>query len=364
MKILKFSLLFTSYCLLVTVFCGCVTTAPRKEAFSTYTIHGARYLSLVSLCDARGVDWRYDTYTRRVHLNNDAHQVNLMAGDSLVTLDGKVMRLDRPVEIHNGTVAVPYKFKKLIFDPVFKEVLAARPGEPYVLNITKIVIDAGHGGKDPGAIGRSGLKEKDINLDVAKRLSKILSSRGIEVVMTRTTDVFIPLSRRVDIANSSGASLFISIHSNANRVRSLHGFEVYYVSPSVEDTKRALASAKSVPFDLTGGSLVSSSLDVKAILWDMFYTDSRAESVALSRSLRWTVEKNLEAKFLGIKGARFEVLRGVRMPAVLVEVGFLSNSAEERMLKNSFYRHRVAESLMQGIEDYARTVPPMEVAKR
>lgn len=319
----------------------------------------------MAVCDSRGIDWRYDTFTRSVALNKNGHQVNLRAGDEAVTIDGRLLSLGRAVEIYKGTVAVPYyKFKELVLDGVFKDVRTGRAPVPCVLSIKRIVVDAGHGGRDPGAIGRSGLKEKDVNLDIAKRLSKLLSERGIDVVMTRSIDRFIPLSSRVDIANRSGADLFISVHSNSNRVRSLNGFEVYYVCPTVGDSKRALNTAKSVPFPSSAGMLVSNSLDLKAILWDMFYTDKRAESVELSKSLCWAIRNNLDARLLGVKAARFEVLKGVRMPAVLVEVGFVSNVDEERKLKNSFYRQKAAESLMQGIEEYAKTTPLMEVAKR
>jgi len=319
----------------------------------------------MAFCDSRGIDWRYDTFTRCISLNKNGHQVNLRAGDEAITIDGRLLFLGRDVEIYNGTVAVPYyRFKELVLDDVFKDALVGRAAAPYILNIKKVVIDAGHGGRDPGAIGRSGLKEKDVNLDIAKRLKKLLGERGIEVVMTRSTDIFIPLSRRVDIANRSGADLFISVHANANRVRSINGFEVYYVCPTVGDSKRALNTAKSVSFPSSVGMLASSSLDLKAILWDLFYTDKRAESIELSRSLCWAIGKNLDAKILGVKGGRFEVLRGARMPAVLVEVGFVSNTAEERKLKNSFYRQKAAEGLMQGIEEYARTTTLMEVAKR
>jgi len=364
MKPRKPLLLFTGCCLLITVLSGCATTAPRIEAFSTCTIRGVRYLSLMVVCDTIAIDWRYDTYTRCVSLNGNGHQVNLMVGDDAMTIDGKLVSLGRPVEIYQGTVAVPYKFKELVLEGVFKDVLATRAAELYALNIKKVVVDAGHGGHDPGAIGRSGLKEKDVNLDIAKRLSRLLRSRGIEVMMTRSADIFIPLPGRVDIANNSQADFFISIHANANRVRNMNGFEVYYVCPTVGDSNRALATAKSVPLPSAAGVLASNSLDLKAILWDMFYTDKRAESIELSRSLCWVMEKNLDAKFLGIKAARFEVLRGVRMPAVLVEVGFMSNAAEERMLKNSFYRQKAAESLVQGIEEYAKITPLVEVAKR
>jgi len=346
-------------------FFGCATGPKRqRESFPSYNINGTAYLPLVTLCDAKGIDWRYDTFTRTVYLDKDSHRVNLMVGDTVVMVDGRPTHFNKPVEIYKGTIVVPYKFKQQVIDGLFKKDYVVRAGAPVILRIKKVVVDSGHGGNDPGAIGRSGLREKDVNLDIAIRLSNLLRSRGIEVIMTRTVDKFIPLSRRVDIANNSRADLFISIHSNANRVRSLNGFEVYYVSPAVSDTKRALANARSVPLNLDGGCFASNSLDLKAILWDMFYTQSRAEAIELSRSICWSMDKNLDARLLGIKGARFEVLRGIRMPGVLVEVGFLSNSGEERMLKNGFYRQKLAESIMQGIENYAKGASLMEVAKK
>ncbi|OGX45929.1 MAG: hypothetical protein A3G38_04550 [Omnitrophica WOR_2 bacterium RIFCSPLOWO2_12_FULL_51_8] len=220
--------------------------------------------------------------------------------------------------------------------------------------IKKVVVDAGHGGKDPGAIGKTiGAREKDINLDIARRLSKLLKDDGIEVVMTRSSDRFVSLSRRVDIANASGADLFISVHSNANRARSLNGFEVYYVSEKANDAKRALAAARSRPLRLKDAFFADNSLNLRAIVWDMIYTQNRGQAIELSRALCRAMADNLEVKILGVKGARFQVLWGANMPAVLIETGFLSNSSEERKLKNSFYRQKIAEAIEEGVRKYS-----------
>jgi N-acetylmuramoyl-L-alanine amidase len=364
MKLPKLFLLITSSYLLAIFLFGCASAPSRVEHFPTYKIDGVTYLPLVSLCESRGIEWRYDTYTRSVYLRAGEHNIHCKAGESMVLVDGTSINLTHPVKIYKGTVVVPYRFKEKVLDSLFAKAEPSRPVSSGPIKIRKVVVDAGHGGTDPGAMGRSGLREKDVNLDVAKRLTKLLRERGVEVVMTRSIDTFIPLPTRVAITNNSGADLFISIHSNANRVRSLNGFEVYYVSPSVGDNKRALATAKSAPLNLGGCIVVSNSLDLKTTLWDMFYTHSRAESVTLSRALCEAVDKNLDVKPQRIKDARFEVLRGCRMPGVLVEMGYLSNASEEKMLKNSLYRQKLAESLMQGIEDYARGVNLIEVAKR
>jgi N-acetylmuramoyl-L-alanine amidase len=344
-------------------FTGCATV-PTKEAFPSYNINGTTYLPLVSLCDSKGINWDYDSFTRAVVLTKDAHKINLMVGDTLVLLDGQPLHMSHPVDIYQGTVVVPYKFKEQILDTLFKQTISPPKVATCVLRIRKVVIDAGHGGNDPGAIGRSGLREKDVNLDIAKRISKLLRSEGVDVVMTRNTDSFIPLPRRVEIANNSRADLFIAVHSNANRVRSMNGLEVYYVSTSADDSKRAYASARNAALDFNSDCFASNSLDLKATLWDMSYTRSRAESIELSRSICKAIENNLGIRIIGIKGARYEVLRGARMPAVLVEVGFLSNGNEEHMLKNSYYRQKIAESIVEGVHGYAQTIALTETARK
>ena len=330
-------------------FAGCATVSTR-ETKAIYNINGTTYLPLVSLCESMGINWEYDAFSRTVILSKGAHRINLMVGDTLALVDGESQHLKYPVELYQGTPAVPGKFKEQILDVLFKETYLPAQTSAAPLRIKKIVIDAGHGGKDPGAIARSGLREKDVTLDVAKRLSKLLRQQGVEVVMTRSVDRFIPLSSRVDIANSSRADLFLSIHANANRVRSLNGFEIYYVSPTVDDVGRALSAAREAKLDFNG----ISSLNLKATLWDMIYTSNRAESVELSRHICRMTKNTLDTNILGIKGARFYVLKGTRMPAILIEIGFLSNYSEERMLRNSYYRQKIAECIVSGVKSYAQ----------
>lgn len=344
-------------------FSGCATV-PTREALPAYNINNTTYFPLASYSELRNINLQYDTFTRVVSLSKDSHRINLRVGDTLVVVDGRPQHISHPVDIYEGTVVLPYRFKEQVLDRLFKETYPPRKPVLASLKIRKIVIDAGHGGNDPGTIGRTGLREKDVNLDIANRLSKLLGSEGVEVVMTRNSDRFIPLPMRVEIANKSRADLFVSIHSNANRVRSLNGVEVYYVSPGVNDSRRAYAAAKSAALNLGDASFAGQSLNLKAILWDMIYTSARAESIELSRSICRSIGDSLDARIIGVKAARFEVLRGARMPAVLIEVGFLSNYNEERMLSNSYYRQRIAESIVQGIHDYAKDSGIREAANR
>ncbi|MBU1922645.1 MAG: N-acetylmuramoyl-L-alanine amidase, partial [Candidatus Omnitrophica bacterium] len=196
---------------------GCATVPPRST-IPAYSINGVIYYPLVSLCDLRGVDIVYDTLIRTAYLSKDAKRVNLRAGDTLVLVNNNTMRLSSPIDIYQGTIVVPKQFKQQVFDILFPQTVSTyrRPSKEKI-KLSKVIIDAGHGGNDPGAIGKNGLREKDVNLDIAKRLSDLLRAEGVYTALTRSSDKFIPLSTRVIIANKSGADLFISIHSNANR---------------------------------------------------------------------------------------------------------------------------------------------------
>ncbi len=337
------------------IFSGCVTV-PRREALLEYDINGTAYLPLITYCERQGINWDYDIVTRTIILNKGVHKVNMRAGDTLVLIDGRPQKLSLPVDIYQGTIVVPYKFKEQVLDNLFVRATPAY-GKPALdlRRIKKVVVDAGHGGEDAGAKGKTGLREKVVNLDIAKRLASLLKEDGIEVVMTRTADRFITLQGRVDIANKSGGDLFVSIHSNAHRSRSVNGFEVYYISPKVSDTKRALyASRNGAPLNIDPKCFAGQSENIKTILWDMIYTNCRAESIELARSICKQVGNGgLNIKMLGVKNANFQVLRGARIPAVLVEVGYLTNRTEENYLKNSYYRQKIAEEIRQGIESYA-----------
>ena len=335
------------------LFTGCATV-PQKEALPTYSINGINYLALINLCETRGISWEYDTFTRRIILSKDTHRINLMVGQDLVLVDGLPKILKAPVDIYQGTVVVSYRFKEEVFDSLFKNLPLIPKKSLPILQIKRVVIDAGHGGSDPGAIGRTGTREKHITLDIAKRLSSLLESCGIEIVMTRSRDTFIPLKLRVDIANNSAADLFISIHANANRVRSLNGFEVYYNSFDTDDTKRAIDSAGNAALNLKPDCFASDSTVLKAILWDMIYTHNRAESITLATRIDRAVGSNLGIRIPRLRAANFFVLKGTQMPAILIEVGFLSNYDEERMLKNSYYRQQMANAIAEGIQNYAK----------
>ncbi len=353
----------TTYVLLITAFIGCATV-PQKEYLTAYNLNGVTYYSLTDLCSLKNIELEQDQFTNSIILVKDSHRIILKVGDSLVLVDGRATMLSQPVKFYNGAVVVPARFKEQVIDNLFKQTCQfLRPGLS-VTKIRKIVIDAGHGGFDPGAIGRNGLKEKDVNLDIARRLADILKCQGVDVVLVRSSDIFVPLPKRVEIANNSGADLFLSVHSNASKSRSLSGFEVYYIASNVNDIMRARSSARTSKLNLRNAYFASSSLDLKTIVWDMLYTYSRAESINLSQALCQSADNNLDTRIIGVKSARFAVLKGTRMPAVLVEVGFVSNASEERLLKSSSYRAKIAESIAEGLARYARESELMEASNK
>jgi N-acetylmuramoyl-L-alanine amidase len=231
------------------------------------------------------------------------------------------------------------------------------------LKIGKIVIDPGHGGHDTGTIGPTGLEEKNVVLDVALRLAKILREEtSSDVILTRKTDVFIPLEERTAIANEKGADLFISIHANSSRDHSARGIETYYMNftsdpGALEVAARENASSQESVHELRDL--------IKKIALTEKVEESRDFAMQVQRAIYSRLEKATgRQKNRGVKKAPFVVLIGANMPSVLAEISFLSNPRDERMLKRSTYREKIAEALAQGIIDYGQSLGGIKVAQR
>lgn len=227
------------------------------------------------------------------------------------------------------------------------------------LKIRTIVIDPGHGGHDPGAVGPNGVKEKDINLKIAKELKKILDSKGKEigvekVYLTRSKDRFIPLEERTAIAKKLGADLFISIHCNASRNRKAVGSETYILSFTKD--KRALEVAARE--NATTTKRVSDLDDIlKKYLLSSKIEESEKFATYVQNSIYNTVSPRYKRfKNKGVKRAPFIVLIGADIPSILVETSFISNPTEERRLNNSKYRVRIAQGIYEGIKRYSSEI--------
>ena len=235
------------------------------------------------------------------------------------------------------------------------------------LKINRIVIDAGHGGHDSGTLGADGIEEKDVVLDVALRVGKLLHERlGAEIIYTRSDDTFIPLETRTAIANKAQADLFLSIHANSSQDSTARGVEVYYLNFTSDPTALDVAARENA---VSGASVHQLSDLVKKITLKDKISESREFAADVERSLFVGLAKgNSGLKDRGVKKAPFVVLIGANMPSILAEISFVTNPRDAEQLRQPEYRERVAESLYAGVARYesglAGTKPAAPTVKR
>lgn len=230
------------------------------------------------------------------------------------------------------------------------------------LKIRRIVIDPGHGGHDTGTIGPTGLEEKNVVLDVGLRLRKLIERKmGCQVIMTRSTDTFIPLEERTAIANEYGADLFISIHANASRDPAARGVEVYYLNFTSDPEALEIAAREN-----------ATSQESVYQLQSLIKKIALSEKIDESRDFAQIIDTRLEARLdaagdpqrdRGVKKAPFVVLIGANMPSVLAEISFLTNPHDERLLRKPAFRQQIAQGLYNGIVRYASSLGTIRVAQ-
>lgn len=216
-----------------------------------------------------------------------------------------------------------------------------------------VVLDPGHGGDQEGAVSPEGEREKDVALDLARRVADRLRRQGARVIVTRTGDIGVPLANRPAIANAIRADLFVSIHLNSMPTeelrRSQHGVETYFLSADASDASAKAVAARENADRLAGEPVADPADPVAAILEDLESAAALAGSSRLAYALHERLVADLGAEDRGVKQAPFYVLAGARMPAVLLEVGFISNEAEAARLRTSAYRDRIAEAIARGV---------------
>lgn len=225
-----------------------------------------------------------------------------------------------------------------------------------------IVLDPGHGGEDSGAIGPGGVLEKDVTLSLAKELSALLRDRGdCKVFLTRSDDTFITLEDRTAFANEKGADIFISIHANSTPSKSVKGIETYFLSfDATDDDARRVAAFENrivkTAAAVDGGEVpgLDSMADLKDILLDLAKTEAHHSSSSLAELVHTALVEATGKESRGVKQAPFVVLTGAAMPAVLVEVGFISNPAEEMWLASKKEQTKIAESISRGVLGFTR----------
>jgi N-acetylmuramoyl-L-alanine amidase len=231
------------------------------------------------------------------------------------------------------------------------------------LKVARIVIDPGHGGHDTGTIGPGGIEEKNVVLDVAKRLKKLLvTETGSEVILTRRTDEFIPLEERTAIANEKGADLFISIHANASRDPDARGIETYYLNFTTDPEALQIAARENATSQ-------ESVHQLQSLIKKIALTEKVEESQEFARDVQHDLTRRMARigdpePNRGVKKAPFVVLIGANMPSILAEISFLTNPHDASLLRKGSFRQQIAEALFHGILDYMRNLGSVNVAER
>jgi len=300
-------------------------------------------------------------HTKTVHLDNDyIHEIRIAQKNH--TTVRTAVELDLSKTDHYRVWHLPDPFRIIIDIYPVKNASQAQPTDSGYsmarqlgLGIKRIVIDPGHGGKDPGCIGSRKTHEKAVVLDIAKRLQNLLRTRrGLEVIMTRETDIFVPVENRPVIANQKKADLFISIHANANPRKNYYGTATYFLNFSTDPSVNATAARENA-------TSTKSIADMKEIITKIAQNSKIKESKELAVLIQECLTSRLKksnkyTKDLGVKGGPFWVLIGGEMPSVLVETCHLSNSREEELLRKPEFRQEIAEGIFQGIIQYIQSL--------
>ncbi len=316
--------------------------------------------------------------TEKIVLNIDGLKVKISKDIAFIVVDEKLYQMKKNVVELNDEYYVPIEelfnilnlkgfnlplidYSKMVIalNPRFDKIQKVTPA----INLKKgknkwkldtIIIDPGHGGKDPGAIGYRGTKEKDITLDVAKRVArKIEKNMNIKTVLTRDEDIFIRLQDRTKLANSENGKLFISIHANSAEDTRANGFETYMIGTNKNAAAVKTAARENAVLDLENGDAIKLTDEdlIKATLAQSGFANSSEQFAAL---VQQEMNKRLQSKDRGVKQAGFYVLAYASMPNVLIELGYISNPSEEKKLKSSQYKEALATSIYRAVEKYQK----------
>ncbi len=303
--------------------------------------------SLTELCARENVSLDYDSVSQVVMMTKNGVQAKGIVGSASVLIDDDRVTLSAPIKRVDGALIVPADFERKVFDCFGESRQDYR-----ISKLREIIIDAGHGGKDPGARGKSGILEKTVVLDISKRLKDIMEQKGVNVIMTRDKDEYLTLKERTEIASRSNADLFVSIHANSSKSRNAKGFEVYYLRDLMAHEKKDADLQDNHRIKYRNFEMDENAEHVENIVADMMYTYKQGESKHLADMMSKRASDSIDAESRGSKSCAFFVLRNTLIPAVLVEVGFLTNQKEERLLKTDEYRQKIANALAKNILDY------------
>ncbi len=338
-------------CLLIIIASGCaaVTTGRRPSAYRLSERNA--YTELNSFCRIYKLNYHFNSLYDIVRLSSSDINVKLVLGSHYAFYNGRIISLKKPPYSYKGKIFIPAELAGSIFIKSLPSALPSRALFPAAnglkpISIRTIVIDPGHGGKDPGAISKRGLEEKSITIKIARYLERELEARGFKVYLTRNSDVYLTLKERVQFARSHKADLFISVHANSNHSSKIKGVEVYYLSDKYFDSEsKAVVMAENAPFHSIRGLY---SKDTQRIVWDLMCTENNTISLDFAKTVVSTL-RGMGFKVRPPKGAPFYVLKYAYVPSILVESGYLSNPSEEKLLRKPYYQKQVARGVALSV---------------
>lgn len=319
---------------------GCATAPSSLETLN-------EEYNLKDLCSEYNISCQFDPISQVIILKKQDIEARVIAGNNYAVVDGKRITLSRPVRISRGVVFVPYDFRIKIVQPIVSSM------RPMAYRFQKIMIDPGHGGKDAGGVGITGVKEKDIVLDISQRLRRSLEERGVLAVLTRETDRFLELDERTSLAQTQGADLFVSIHANIETSHRVTGVEVFYLKPLDHFSVKQIYDPSQYRSLFRNFSMKHNDPMLERTLVDLLYVNKHYESYRLAQHLASQLSQDTQTPSRGHKVAEFYVLKHTLIPSVLVEVGFLSHYKEEDRLNQALERQLIADSLARALVNFA-----------
>lgn len=339
--------LFLFLCLYTASYRGKEVTLTTKE------FAGFHYIDIKPISELIGDRISHLEKSRRFFWHRKDNLIVFVDGSHWVLIDGKPYNLPLPIESRDDNLFLPISKLSLLLSSGFGLQTDIGDNQIKIYEgrriIETIVIDPGHGGRDPGAVGLNKTLEKDIVLEIALMTARKLEKAGINCILTRDTDIFIPLMERTQIANQSGADLFVSIHLNAYTNRDVNGAEVFFLSPARTDWERAVEARENSVIEFEERPLGE---DLETILWDLAQTEHLSESKRLSAYILESILKKTKVESRGVKQANFFVLRGAYMPSVLVEVDFLSHPKLEKRFNCPDFQRKAALGITDGIKQF------------
>ncbi len=320
-----------------------------QGGYSSIMINGSPYFSIDALSHEKGLAVQWDPILKNAVVTGASGFLKLHADSEFILRPEGLIKLREKILYHQGELMAPLS-AAAYFERLAPPMLNA-VSQPPTHRIKRVVIDAGHGGYDLGAISPSGFQEKVIALRIAELVASELRGMGIETILTRSYDNFVPLPQRSKIANEEHADFFISIHANASLSRSLKGFEVYYLSQESDDASVALANAENEVF-LGTAHVQSPTKDVKAIYLDLEASENRKESIFAARDIAAAAQRSVSIGAQRVKSAQFHVLKWTECPSILVETGYLTNPEDEKKLSDPNYQEDLARAIATGFFNY------------